>query len=202
TPAAAADLLLSLPSAGGSAEHGESLAAWRAGARRSGALRAGSVTGLDHFPGTVFRQPFLTVEADRLAARLGLSELDWYNVYPGDRVRAVLAGAVGADLSDPEVFAAAASRLRTAAEVDLAGRTPYYRLAFRMSTAGDRRDLVVELADSYRTTGWMGAQAVRAVLAGQVPSGVHFAADVLDPAATVTALHRSGLISDTEDGAL
>ena len=207
TRAAAADLLLSLPSAGGpsahggSAVHGESLAAWRAGVRRPGVLRAGPVT-LDHFPGTPFRQPFLTAEADRLAVRTGLYDVDWYQVYPGDRVRAVLAGAVGTDLSDPDTFAATAARLRTAADVDLAGRRPYYRLAFRLTTPGGPRELVVELADSYRATGWLGAHTVRAVLAGEIPPGLHFAADVLDPGTTVAALHRSGLVAGTEDGAL
>ncbi|MGW7005315.1 saccharopine dehydrogenase NADP-binding domain-containing protein [Streptomyces sp. NPDC054933] len=202
TPAAAADLLLSLPSANSSIDHGESLAAWRDGIRRSGVLRAGPAQGLDYFPGTPYRQPFLTAEADRLAAHLGLSELDWYHVYPGERVQAVLAAAVGTDLSDFDQFAAMATRLRTAAEVDLAGRRAYYRLAFRLRAHEQQHELVVELADSYRATGWMGAWTVRAVLNGEIPPGLHFAAEVLDPKATVAALNDSGLVNETEDGAL
>lgn len=199
--AAAADLLLSLPSAGGTSEHGESLAAWRAGIRRPGVSRAGTLT-LEPFGGKVYRQPFLTAEADRLAAALGLSEMDWYNVYPGDRVHAVLASAIGADLADPEVFETITARLRTAAEIDLAGRTPCYRLAFRLSTSDEQREVMVELADSYHATGWLGAQAARAVLAGQVKPGVHFAAEVLDPDVIVAALSDSGLVTDPEDGTL
>jgi Saccharopine dehydrogenase NADP binding domain len=202
TPAAAADLLLSLPSAGGSADHGEPLAAWRGGTRRSGMLRAGPADSAGHFTGRPFLQPFLTVEADRLAIHLGLSDLDWYSVYPGERVRVVLAAAIGTDLSDPGRFAATAARLRTAAEVDLAGRQAYYRLVFRLSTHEQQHELVVELADSYRATGWMGAWTARAILAGEIPPGLHFAAEVLDPKATVAALNDSGLVNDTEDGAL
>ncbi|MEE2039944.1 saccharopine dehydrogenase NADP-binding domain-containing protein [Nocardiopsis sp. CT-R113] len=187
TEAAAGDLLLSLPGAEDpAAVFGEPLAAWRDGRVVARALRAADGVRVPGFPGTAFVQPFLTGEARRLAAVLRLRGLEWYNVHPGERTRAVLTSFAGRPGADPED---AAARLRRAADLDLAGRTPYYRLVYALTgPSGDRRTMTVGLPDSYRMTGRVGAQAVDAVARGLVPRGLHHAADVLDPASTVAAL--------------
>ncbi|WP_017589677.1 saccharopine dehydrogenase NADP-binding domain-containing protein [Nocardiopsis ganjiahuensis] len=211
TGAAADDLLLSLP--GGSipaAAFGHPLAAWREGAVVEGALRAQEGARAPHFPGTVFVQPFLTGEARRLAASMGLRRLDWYNVHPGARTRAVLTSAVGRADSGPET----AERLRRAADLDLVGNTPYYQMVYSLvDGSGAPHTLLARFTDSYRMTGRVGAAATAAAALGETPTGVHHAADVLDPGATVEALFegdgtaalhlwQGAAAADLEEGAL
>ncbi|GAA3983110.1 NAD-dependent dehydratase [Thermobifida alba] len=190
TEAAAADLLLSLPgSARQAAVFGEPLAVWRAGRRVPRALQARDGVRAPFFPEEAFVQPFLTGEAERLAAALGLREVQWHTVHPGPRTRAVLTGAAGRpDGAD----GATAARLRAAADLDLAGRTPYYLLVFQLTERVEgkvrERCLVVRTADSYRLSGRVAAVAAHEVLRGAVPPGLHYACDVLDPRTTVRLL--------------
>jgi hypothetical protein len=180
----AADLVLSLGgahssgAADGGQPYGEPLAAWRAGHRESRALRPQDDAELPFFHGTVALRPYLSGEAERLARALRLDSLDWFNVFPGRRVRDVLAALGGSDrpLDD------AADRLARACEVDLAGRRPYYRMVFALrSTAGTTATATLGTTDSYRLTAAVGALAVTETLAGRVPPGLHFAAEILDP---------------------
>lgn len=211
TGAAAGDLLLSLPGASASeAVFGHPLSAWRDGAVAEGALRAREGARVPHFPGTAFVQPFLTGEAQRLADAMGLHRLDWYNVHPGERTRAVLTSAVGR----ADVGSETAERLRRAADLDLIGNTSYYHLVYSLvDGAGATHTLLARLTDSYRMTGRVGAAATAAVVRGQTPVGVHHAADVLDPEPTVAALFdgdgdaalhlwRGAATADLEEGAL
>jgi hypothetical protein len=52
--------------------------------------------------------------------------------------------------------------------------------------------LTLRAASSYRLTATVGALAVDAVLRAQVPPGVHFACDVLDPGTVVRHLRARG----------
>ncbi|RCG28576.1 NAD-dependent epimerase/dehydratase family protein [Sphaerisporangium album] len=195
SPTVATDLMLSLTSGGADgAAYGEPLAAVRGGRRASRALRATEDAEAPGFPGRVALQPYLGGETERLAARLGLDRVDWFNVHPGPQVHALL-NLLPARLAAGEDMERLADRLILAAELDLAGRTPYYVLGFRLTgTAGGEpaeRRLTVRTASSYRLTAVVGALAVDAVLRGAVPPGVHFACDVLDPD-TVADRVRSG----------
>jgi hypothetical protein len=49
------------------------------------------------------------------------------------------------------------------------------------STAGTTATATLGTTDSYRLTAAVGALAVTETLAGRVPPGLHFAAEVLDP---------------------
>lgn len=177
----AADLVLSLGADPAGLPFGESRAAWRDGRRVSRALCAQDAVELPFFPGTVALQPYLSTEAERSARALGLDALDWYNVFPGHRVRAVLAALAGGRVA----LGAAAERLVTAAELDLTGRRPYYRIVFALETPAGAATAVLGTGDSYRLTAAVGALTVAATLAGEVPSGLHYAAEVLDPDTTV-----------------
>lgn len=185
SPTVAHDLMLSLGSGGADgAAYGEALAAVRGGRRVPRVLRTDEDTRHEAFPGRVAVQPYLSAESERLAAALGLDRLDWYNVHPGPAVRALLTLLPGrlAAGDDPDRLA---ERLILAAGLDLAGRKPYYVMDFALSgtasgtpaTAG----LTLRAASSYRLTAAVGALAVDAVLRGEVPAGVHFACDVLEP---------------------
>ncbi|MEV8066815.1 saccharopine dehydrogenase NADP-binding domain-containing protein [Streptomyces sp. NPDC085995] len=196
SPTVAHDLMLSLSSGGADgAAYGQALAAVRGGRRAPRALRTDEDTAHPAFPGRVALQPYLSGESERLAGDLGVDRLDWYNVHPGPAVRALLNSLPGrlAAGEDPDRLA---ERLILAADLDLAGRKPYYVMDFALSgtasgapaTAG----ATLRAASSYRLTAAVGALAVDAVLRGAVPAGVHFACDVLDPGAVVRHLRSHG----------
>ncbi|MFJ3084334.1 saccharopine dehydrogenase NADP-binding domain-containing protein [Streptomyces halstedii] len=196
SPTVARDLMLSLTSGGADgAAYGEALAAVRGGRRVPRALRTDEDTEHDGFPGRVAVQPYLSGESERLADTLGLDRLDWYNVHPGPRVRALL-NLLPGSLAAGDDPAALAERLILAAGLDLAGHRPYYVMDFALSgtasgapaTAG----LTLRAASSYRLTAAVGALAVDAVLRAGVPAGVHFARDVLDPGVVVRHLRSQG----------
>ncbi|THA97314.1 epimerase [Streptomyces sp. LRa12] len=199
SPTVAHDLMLSLTSGGADgAAYGEALAAVRGGRRVPRALRTAEDTEHRSFPGRVALQPYLSQESERLATVLGLDRLDWYNVYPGPAVRALLNQLPGrlAAGDDP---AELAGRLILAADLDLAGRKPWYVMDFELSGTASGRPatagLTLRAASSYRLTAAVGALAVDAVLRAGVPAGVHFACDVLDPEAVVRHL-REGNVAD------
>ncbi|MDE3722953.1 saccharopine dehydrogenase NADP-binding domain-containing protein [Nocardiopsis sp. N85] len=187
TEAAAGDLLLSLPGAADEAAvFGTPLAAWHRGRLAPRALRVADAVQVPHFSAPGFVQPFLTGEAHRLAADLGLTELEWYNVHLGERSRALLSSMAGRPVAD---LPGAVAALRRAADLDLAGRDPHYLLVMDLADGrGGERTLVLRTSDGYRTTGHVGAWTALEVAAGRVPSGVHHAADVLDPERAVAEL--------------
>ncbi|MFJ4152714.1 saccharopine dehydrogenase NADP-binding domain-containing protein [Streptomyces galbus] len=197
SPTVAHDLMLSLSSGGADgAPYGEALAAVRGGRRVPRALRTDEDTVHPAFPGRVAVQPYLSGESERLAGDLGVDRLDWYNVHPGPAVRALLnllPGRLAAG-EDPDRLA---KRLILAADLDLAGRTPYYVMDFAMwgtaSGAPATAGATLRTASSYRLTAAVGALAVDAVLRGGVPAGVHFACDVLDPGTVVRHLRSHGV---------
>ncbi|MGW9350731.1 saccharopine dehydrogenase NADP-binding domain-containing protein [Nocardiopsis flavescens] len=198
TEAAAGDLLLSLPGAAdASAVFGTPLAAWRDGAVEPRALRAADGVRAPHFPLPGFVQPFLTEEVRRLARDLGLREAEWSNVHLGARTRTLLSSLAGRPVAD---LPGAAADLRGAADLDLAGREPFYLLVLELRD-GRGRDttLVLRTADGYRTTGRVGAWTALEVLRGRVPRGVAHAADVLDPAAAVAALFADPLTGSLKE---
>ncbi|MFJ4439334.1 saccharopine dehydrogenase NADP-binding domain-containing protein [Streptomyces sp. NPDC088923] len=196
SPTVAADLLLSLTSGGpeGGA-YGEALAAVRGGRRAARVLRAARDALVPGFPGRVALVPFLGEETVRLAAALGLERADWWNVHPGPRVHALLTS-LPAALAAGEEPRLLEERLSRAAGVDLAGRSPYYAMEFRLSgRAGGRpaeRWLRLRTSSSYRLTGAMGALTADAVARGAVPAGTHFACEVLDPEEVVSGLVALG----------
>ncbi|WP_399880067.1 saccharopine dehydrogenase NADP-binding domain-containing protein [Streptomyces sp. BBFR51] len=196
SPTVAHDLMLSLSSGGADgAAYGEALAAVRDGRRVSRALRADEDTVHPAFPGRVALQPYLSSESERLARDLGADRLDWYNVHAGPAVRALL-NLLPGRLAAGEDLDRLAERLILAADLDRAGRKPYYVMDFALSgtasgvpaTAG----ATLRTASSYRLTAAVGALAVDAVLRGKVPAGVHFACDVLDPDTVVRHLRSHG----------
>ncbi|MET9990479.1 saccharopine dehydrogenase NADP-binding domain-containing protein [Streptomyces mutabilis] len=196
SPTVAHDLMLSLTSGGAEgAAYGEPLAAVRGGRRVPRALRTAEDTGHRAFPGRVALQPYLSGESERLATDLGLDRLDWYNVHPGPAVRALL-NLLPGRLAAGDDPAELADRLILAADLDLAGRRPYYVMDFELSgTAAGRpatAGLTLRAASSYRLTATVGALAVDAVLRDGVPPGVHFACDVLDPDTVVRHLRTRG----------
>jgi len=193
TASVAADIVLSLDTGGAGGERfGHPLAAWRHGRRADRVLRVADGAEVPYFPQQVALHPLLTAEVERLAARMGLAEADWYNVFPGTQVRELFTSLPTLPLETDEQRDAATARIRRAAEVDAAGSAPYYRLVFSLSGQDWARTCVVHSDSSYRLTGAVAALAVQDVLAGRIGRGLHFAAEAMDPEATVAALRANG----------
>jgi hypothetical protein len=188
SPGVARDMLLSLSTGGPEgAGFGEPLAAWRGGRRVSRALRAEEDATAPLFPGRVALQPFLAAEAERLARAEGIDTLEWCNVHPGPAVRATMRRLPALD---PE---RAVTELVRAADLDLAGRTPYHLLVLVADDPdGGRHTAVLRSPDSYALTGVVAALATAAAAAGRVGPGVHYACDALDPAEVLDGVQRAG----------
>ncbi len=184
TPAGAADYLLSL---GGG--YGEAQSAWRDGARVLRALTPLADVRLPFFPGTVSAYPYLSYEIERLARDLGLSTVDWYNVFDGGSHMLKTLSRLQGAMAGQSDLAPAARELIDAAALDLFGRAPYQLFALeltgRHAGAPATRSLVLRAGDTYRLTGLVAALAASALVEGSAPTGVHYAADVLDPSSVV-----------------
>lgn len=187
TPAGAGDYLLSL---GGG--HGQARAAWRHGRRVTDALDARADAELPFFPGRVTAYPYLSVEAERTATALALSDLTWFTVFDGGGHLSAALGRLQGAMAGIGDLDAASVELSRAAALDLFGRDPYQRLVFRLDGHRDgephSRTLVLRGTDTYGLTGGMAAVVTRAVLAGAVPAGLAYPVDVLAPDEVVAAL--------------
>ncbi|MFI6318303.1 saccharopine dehydrogenase NADP-binding domain-containing protein [Nonomuraea sp. NPDC050556] len=163
TVAAAADYLSTVDRSAG-----RTFAVWRDGARVERAGVPAIEGDVPHFSEPASGVPFLSAEMERLARRLDLAELVFYSVFPGRRLRAALVAA--------EVDPAAVVR---ASELDAFGRSRYQRLVFEVRGGPT---MVLTGRGSSELTGATAAMAALAVLDGAVAPGLHYAADVLDPA--------------------
>ncbi|MEU5550000.1 MULTISPECIES: saccharopine dehydrogenase NADP-binding domain-containing protein [unclassified Micromonospora] len=160
-------------------------AAWRDGRVARNALRPVPELTLPWFPEPVTAQPYLGTETARVAAVLGLRQVDWYSVFAGERVLAALRTGSGTAESGHRE---AGERLCRAAELDLFGHPAYQNLVVTLAGPSGERTAVVRSTGASELTGSMAALTARAVLAGAVPPGVWHTDEVLDPIATVTEL--------------
>lgn len=181
TPASAADYLASLAD-------GAALAAWQHERRVSRALAPLRDVELPPFPGRVTAHPFVSIELERTARALSLDEAAWYNVLDGVHLQAALARLQTVEAG------AAAEHLVLASDLDLFGRAPYQLMVLQLE--GDSggapacRTLILRACDGIELTGAVTALAALAVLGGEVPPGVHYAAEALPQAAWWNRLGR------------
>lgn len=165
------------------------LAAWRNG-RRPRVLTRRTEMSLPYFPAEVTALPILSTESERLAQTLGLASGDWYAVVSGEHVGAAFDRVRTLDREDAIATLCRASRL------DLAGRDPHVVLLTQLDgmAGGERRTRTVVLRGNGNgaVTGAMTALTVLAVDRREVPAGRHYAAEVLDPAVTLSRLTETG----------
>lgn len=197
-PASAGDLALSLDSSDGAAGdghwYGETLAAWTDGRRARNALPVREGIEVAGFPGRVTTMPFLTADAERLARSTGLADLHWYNVFVGNALRLTLTRLRGRVRSDPATLAAVADEIGAAAELDLAGLDPFYLMAFTLQRPDRTDTAVLRTPSSFELTAATAVYAAGAVLAGQVPAGLHYADEILDPRGLLDAVAGLGVL--------
>lgn len=170
--------------------YGEALAAWRSGRRAPRTLEPLRDVELPFFPGRVTAYPYLSTEGERIARDLQLFDADWYNVFAGEFVLSAL-GRVTQAVSEG-AFSMAAEELSRAASLDVVGRDSYQLMLFELDGEQDgepvRRTAVLRATDAYELSGAVAALAVMAVVRGDVPAGVHYAAELLDPRPALVAL--------------
>ncbi|MFD1939800.1 hypothetical protein ACFSKW_50925 [Nonomuraea mangrovi] len=153
---------------------GRTFAVWRGGSRVERAGVPVIEGDVPHFSEPASGVPFLSPEMERLASRLHLAELVFYSVFPGRRLRAALVAAQR-DAVDAEAVV-------RASELDAFGRSRYHRLVFQLRGEPTMPTIVLSGRGSSELTGATAAMTALAVLEGAVAPGLHFAADVLDPA--------------------
>ncbi|MER6622062.1 saccharopine dehydrogenase NADP-binding domain-containing protein [Streptomyces sp. NPDC000931] len=183
TPAAAGDVLL-----GRGPEHGTP-AAWYEGRVRERALAPRRGVRLDAFPAPVDAFPFLSTEAVRLARATDIGRVRWYTVFGGGRLAEELAMAWALDSTET-------ADLVAAADEDVRRHGAWYGQEFHLwdgATDGPpTARLVLRAPDSYELSGFLAAAAALRMLDGAITPGVHFAADVLDPARVTEELAADG----------
>lgn len=176
---------------------GRSLTMWRNGRAVPAPATVGEVT-VPFFTGPVRVHAYLSTETERVVRRLGLREATVANVFVGDRARAALTRAAGQADGDDAVRA-----LVEASTLDVFGRTTFQRLVFQLDGHGTdggtrRRTLVLSGTGASALTGAMAAATTLAVATGSVPPGPAFAAEVLDPGATVERLRTADAVVTLE----
>ncbi|MEV7017868.1 saccharopine dehydrogenase NADP-binding domain-containing protein [Streptomyces sp. NPDC093991] len=184
TPAAAGDVLL-----GRGPEHGTPAAAWHEGRVRERALAPRRGVRLDAFPAPVDAFPFLSTEAVRLARATDIGRVRWYTVFGGGRLAEELAMAWALDSTET-------ADLVAAADEDVRRHGAWYGQEFHLwdgATDGPpTARLVLRAPDSYELSGFLAAATALRTLDGAITPGVHFAADVLDPARVTEELAADG----------
>ncbi|KAF1007471.1 MAG: Trans-acting enoyl reductase [Luteibacter sp.] len=176
TVAAAGDFL-----AAGSEGDSTTLAAWRDGLRQR-TLRRLDDQQVPGFPGPVTLLPYLDREAERVARATGIREGDWYSAIEDGKVLSVFERAHTIPCNE------AIAMLRLASAVDLVGRQPRVSITMQLDSDDDSRGVRVQAGGNGSLSGAFAAVASDAVARGATPVGIHHAADVLDPSATIACL--------------
>lgn len=197
TPAGAADYLLSL---GGS--YGSAQAAIRNGIRVEREVAPRTDIDLPYAGRRLDAYPYLSFESEQVARELGLSEVNWFNVFEGGaHMMACLSRLQGAMRSESDL-GEAADELTRAAALDLFGKQPFQLMLFEVvgSHHGEpaTRSLVLRAHDAYALTGLTGALATLDVLEGRIGPGIHFAATALDSSRVLEALRTSLAVTTIE----
>ncbi|MGW0915201.1 saccharopine dehydrogenase NADP-binding domain-containing protein [Streptomyces sp. NPDC002784] len=197
TPAGAADYLLSL---GGS--YGVAQAAIRGGVRVERELEPRSGIEPPYAGRRVDAYPYLSFEAEQVAAECGLSDVDWFNVFEGGaHMMSCLSRLQGAMRGESDL-GRAADELTRAAALDLFGKEPFQLMLFEVtgSHGGEpaTRGLALRGNDTYALTGLTAALAALDVLDGRIGPGIHFAATVLDSGTVLEALRACPAVTTLE----
>ncbi|WP_409285746.1 saccharopine dehydrogenase NADP-binding domain-containing protein [Pseudomonas protegens] len=184
---AAEDFLLSLGNGFGQAQCG-----WCEGRVVRSTASAGQALQRDWLPAAgVQAYPYLSTEQQRLFADVAVRQGQGFNLFEGAQLPAALQRVQG---SAPEarISAQNIAALVQASALDVAGRRPYQLLAVEIDGLRDGREQQasawLRALDGSRLTGSVAAFC--ALHWAHLPEGLHYAAQVLDPAACLEQLQR------------
>lgn len=184
---AAEDFLLSLGNGFGQAQCG-----WCEGRVVRSTASAGQALQRDWLPAAgVQAYPYLSTEQQRLFADVAVRQGQGFNLFEGAQLAAALQRVQG---SAPEARSSAQNiaALVQASALDVAGRRPYQLLAVEIDGLRDGREQQasawLRAVDGSRLTGSVAAFC--ALHWAHLPEGLHYAAQVLDPAACLEQLQR------------
>ncbi|MDP9526082.1 saccharopine dehydrogenase NADP-binding domain-containing protein [Pseudomonas protegens] len=184
---AAEDFLLSLGNGFGQAQCG-----WCEGRVVRSTASAGQALQRDWLPAAgVQAYPYLSTEQQRLFADVAVRQGQGFNLFEGAQLAAALQRVQG---SAPEARSSAQhiAALVRASALDVAGRRPYQLLAVEIDGLRDGREQQasawLRAVDGSRLTGSVAAFC--ALHWAHLPEGLHYAAQVLDPAACLEQLQR------------
>jgi hypothetical protein len=156
-------------------------------------------------PGRVTAYPYLSREAERLARMLDLVEARWYQVFPANSYVLMTLSRVQEALARGVDTLQVTHDLVRAADLDLFGRQPYQQMIFQLDGTAHLQPLtrtaLLRAASTYQLTGALAGLAASALLSESLPTGTHYAADVLNPE-TIEQLHGApGILElDVFDG--
>ncbi|MCO7610621.1 saccharopine dehydrogenase NADP-binding domain-containing protein [Pseudomonas chlororaphis] len=184
---AAEDFLLSLGIGFGQAQCG-----WCEGRVVRSTASAGQALQRDWLPPAgVQAYPYLSTEQQRLFADVAVRQGQGFNLFEGAQLAAALQRVQG---SAPEARSSAQNiaALVRASALDVAGRRPYQLLAVEIDGLREGRQQQasawLRAVDGSRLTGSVAAFC--ALHWAHLPEGLHYAAQVLDPAACLEQLQR------------
>lgn len=144
------------------------------------------------FPEAVFCSAYLTDELQRLARTLGVARASFHNVFDQAEIPALIAASCQRLSQDPSALPAAVAQLVHAAELQLLGRRPYYRLSVELSgwRGGQavRQRAVLSSQDSYGLSASVAVCAALQLLRDPSWRGAHWAGDCLMPDDVITAV--------------
>jgi hypothetical protein len=182
-------------------DRSESLAAWQNHRRVSRALTRLVDIELPFFPSRVTAHPYLSYEGERLAQLLKLEQAHWYNVFDGNHLLSTLNRLFSCTISGSALDSSVVELMR-AAELDVAGRTPYQlflmELEGKLSGQLQKRSLMLGSLSAIELTSSITALATDVLLSGQIPSGIHFAAEVLDPLEAMLRIQKLETVTGFE----
>ncbi|ORI16269.1 saccharopine dehydrogenase NADP-binding domain-containing protein [Rhodococcus sp. 1168] len=197
TPLSAADGLLTRGD-----RFGEAMASMQDAAIVSNSVAPLRDVQLPGFPMPVQAWPYLTTEAQSLGHLPGIAEVRAYNVFASDRLTRVMthAWAQLSDSPDHDELAPFIPSIVDATVADEDEFGSFYVMLFtgRPARGYDRgiTRVVLRAEDSYGLSGSMVALATERIVRGEVSSGVHLAAEAIDPIDAVHWLRADPLVHE------
>jgi hypothetical protein len=181
---------------------GETMASMQDGQIASNSVSPLRDVSLPGFPRPVHAWPYLTTEAQSLGGIPGVAEVRAYNVFASDRLTRAMTQA-WAQLPDSPEHAELAPFIPSIVDATIADEDEFgsfYTMLFTGRPArghgrGTSR-VVLRAEDSYGLSGSVVALAVEHILRGRVLSGIHLAAEALDPSYTVERLREDPLVHE------
>ncbi|MBU3186312.1 saccharopine dehydrogenase NADP-binding domain-containing protein [Clostridium estertheticum] len=179
-----------------------SMAAWKDGKFRSSALKRENSVELPYFSRRVNLYPYFDNETQYLAENLSLKNGEWYMAFEGEHIQSIIEEVCFQFLSDRNK---AVNRLCTATALDTIGDRSYINFLIELSGTKDEykktKTLILQGYKPSVLTGNVVGVVARAVLEGEIESGIKCLAEVSNLERVIELLNETSAVSifNTED---